>query len=434
VSDFLVLPRAARVEGAVRVPPSKSATNRALLLAALSAEPVEIVQPLESGDTAALAACLAAMGARVTKGPGSLRLRGPVAGSEASQTALDAADSGTAARFLAALCAATPGRFLLDGSPRLRERPMEQLIAALRSAGAEISCPGAEGRLPLAIRGGALRSGTVTVDASRSSQFVSALLLAAVAVPGGLTVRVSGALVSAPYVDETIAALSAFGHTVSRSAGGISAERGPGRPDRYEVPGDASSAVPLLAAAGAAGGRVDVLGVSRASTAADARALAVLERMGIGLEDGPDRVTASAERGALRPVAVVATDFPDSVPALAALAILAPGESALTGIGHLRGKESDRIAALGSLAAAAGAPARADADALFVSGGPARPGAAAFLPTFRDHRIAMAAGLIAIARGGFLIENPGCVAKSYPSFFRDLAALERREPLATIRR
>jgi 3-phosphoshikimate 1-carboxyvinyltransferase len=423
MTDFLVLPRAARVDGAVRVPPSKSATNRALLLAALSEEPVEIVRPLESGDTAALAACLAAMGARVTRGPESLRLRGPVAGSDSSETALDAADSGTAARFLAAVCAATAGRFFLNGSPRLRERPMEELIAALRSAGAEISCPGAEGRLPLAIRGGTLRSGTVSVDASRSSQFVSALLLAAVAVPGGLTVRVPGALVSAPYVDETVAALCAFGHAVSRTAGGISVARGRRGPGRHEVPGDHSSAVPLLAAAGAAGGRVAVLGVSRDSAAADARALAVLERMGIALEDGPDRVTASADRGALRPVAAAATDFPDSVPALAALATLASGESALTGIAHLRGKESDRIAALEGLAAAAGAPTRADAEALFVSGGPARPGAAAVLPTFRDHRIAMAAGLIAIARGGFLIENPACVAKSYPSFFRELAAL-----------
>ncbi len=421
--NFLVLPRARGAGGAVRVPPSKSATNRALLLAALSSEPVEVARPLESEDTAALLRCLRAMGARVTGVPEALGLHGPLAGPEGSETPLDAGDSGTAARFLVAVCAAIPGRFRLDGSPRLRERPMKELLDAVRPAGAEVSCLDREGFLPLRIRGGTLRSGEVAVDASRSSQFASALLLAAVAVPGGLTVRTPGVVVSASYIAATLEALEGFGHRIVRSAGAVTVERGAAGPGRYEVPGDHSSAVPLLAAAGAAGGNVTVLGVSMKSSAADARALSVLARMGIFLEDGPDRVTASAVRGSLRPVEAEATDFPDSVPVLAALAALAPGESRLTGIGHLRWKESDRIAALAALITAAGAQARAEPEALAVSGGPDSPGGAAILPTFRDHRIAMAAALLALARGGFLIEDPGCVAKSYPAFFRDLAVL-----------
>ncbi|MGH9367683.1 MAG: 3-phosphoshikimate 1-carboxyvinyltransferase [Thermoanaerobaculia bacterium] len=423
--DYLVLPRAKEVRGAVRAPSSKSATNRALLLASLSSEPVEIVRPLGSGDTAALLGCLRAMGARISEAPDAVTLSGPLSAGTFRETLLDAGDSGTAARFLAAVCAAIPGRFRLDGSQRLRERPMEELVASLRSAGAEISCPRQEGFLPLAIRGGTLLSGAISVDAGRSSQFLSALLLAAVAVPGGLTVRSTGGVASAPYVEATLEALEAFGHEVRRHADAFAVRRGGAGPNRYEVPGDHSSAVPLLAAAGAAGGSVTVVGVSRHSRAADARALAVLERMGIALEAGPDRVTATAVPGSLRPVEVEATDFPDSVPPLAALAALARGESRFGGIGHLRFKESDRIGALATLIAAAGGEARAAETELVVAGGLPSGGALAVLPTSRDHRIAMAAALLSLARGHCLIEDPGCVAKSYPGFFRDLAGLAR---------
>lgn len=422
--DYLVLPRARRVEGEVRVPASKSATNRALLLAALSSEPVEIVRPLESEDTAALRRCLLAMGARIAPVPGGLSVSGPLAAPVSSQVLLDAADSGTAARFLAAAAAATPGRYLLDGSARLRERPMAELLAALRSAGAEILCLRQEGFLPLAIRGGALASAAVAVDAGRSSQFFSALLLAAVAVEGGLTVRPVGAVASAPYVEATLEALAAFGHDVKRQGRAVAVTRGSRGPGRYDVPGDYSSAVPLLCAVGAAGGRVAVLGVSAGSRAADARALPVLEKMGIALDAGPDRVTASFGERALRPVRVDAAQFPDSVPAVAALAALAEGESRFEGIAHLRWKESDRIAALSALLSAAGASARPGESSLDVIGG-VICGAATVLPTFNDHRIAMAAALLSLARGGYLIENPASVAKSYPRFFKDLATLIR---------
>jgi 3-phosphoshikimate 1-carboxyvinyltransferase len=420
--NYLILPRASRVDGKIRVPSSKSATNRALLLGALSLEPVQIGRPLESGDTAALARCLRAMGARMEEVPGGLSICGPLSGSASSETRLDAEDSGTAARFLAAVAAATPGQFLLDGSARLRVRPMAELIDALREAGGQIRCSREEGFLPLSIRGGRLSRTSLAVDAGRSSQFLSALLLAAVAVDGGLTVRPAGAVASGPYVEATIETLTAFGHDVRRDGSGVTVARGARSPRRYEVPGDHSSAVPLLAAAGAAGGRVTVRGVSAVSAAADARALPVLAKMGITLEEEPDGVTASFSGGPLRPVRVEATEFPDAVPALAALAALAQGESRFEGIGQLRWKESDRIAGLTALLSAAGGSARAANTELIVTGGVAR-GAAAVLPTFNDHRIAMAAALLSIARGGYLIENPSCVGKSYPDFFRDLASL-----------
>ena len=171
MTDYLAIPPARELAGEVRVPASKSATNRALVAAALGREPLEIVGPLESDDTAALRRCLAAMGAEIVERTGSLSVRGPLEGSAASPTTLDAADSGTAARFLAAAAAAVPGRFVLTGSPRLRERPMGELVDALRRAGACIEYAEIEGCLPVSIEGGSLTTGTVTVDASRSSQF-----------------------------------------------------------------------------------------------------------------------------------------------------------------------------------------------------------------------------------------------------------------------
>jgi 3-phosphoshikimate 1-carboxyvinyltransferase len=427
MTDYLAFPPAAGVRGTVAAPPSKSATNRALVLAALSDSAVEIANPLESEDTQALRRCLAAIGARFETVPGGLRVCGPLAGPGDRETSLDAGESGTAARFLAAVASATAGRFLLTGAGRLRERPVGELVEALRSGGAAIEYAGAPGHLPLAISGGSLHSGRITVDASRSSQFLSALLLAAPAVPGGLAVVSAAGVASAPYVETTLACLRAFGHEVSGGLAapeGIRVKRGVNLVRRHEVPGDYSSALPLLAAAGAAGGQVTVTGLVTPSADADAGALPVLERMGFGLARGAASITARARRAALSPVTVVATDFPDAVPALAALAALAPGESRFEGIAHLRVKESDRIAALAALLTAAGARAIALEEALVVEGpaGP-RAGGAVRLPTFGDHRIAMAGGLLSLALPAILIENPDSVSKSYPSFFKDLATI-----------
>jgi 3-phosphoshikimate 1-carboxyvinyltransferase len=175
MSDYLAFPPATGVRGTVAAPPSKSATNRALVLATLSDSAVAIVNPLESEDTRALSRCLAAMGARFETVPAGLRVGGSLAGPRDREITLDAGESGTAARFLAAVASATPGRFLLTGAGRLRERPVGELVESLRSAGAAIEYAGAPGHLPLRISGGPLRSGRIAVDASRSSQFLSAL-------------------------------------------------------------------------------------------------------------------------------------------------------------------------------------------------------------------------------------------------------------------
>ena len=429
MTDYLALPPVHAVRGTVAAPPSKSGTNRALLLAALSPEPVRILRPLDSGDTRVLARCLRAMGARITDLSGGLSVGGPLGSTSGEDVVLDAGDSGTAARFLAGLAAAVPGRYLLTGSEQLLRRPMAELVAALRSAGAAIRCTGEEGFLPLAIEGGTLRSGDVTVDASRSGQFLSALLLAGVAVEGGLTVRSRGAVASAPYVEATLQALREFGHSVERTPeGAIGVRRGGGAISSYEVPGDWSSALPFFAAAGIAGGEVSVTGLRWPSGDADAQALEVVASMGVHVDREAEEIRARGDRGALGPVSVEARDFPDAVPALAVLAIFAAGESRFRGIRHLRWKESDRIAGVETLATAAGARCVAGDDEIAITG-PPRPGRAAPLrmPTFDDHRLAMAAALLSLALPSILIESPGCVGKSYPGFFRDLETILLRD-------
>ncbi|MDQ6894739.1 MAG: 3-phosphoshikimate 1-carboxyvinyltransferase [Acidobacteriota bacterium] len=419
----LAFPPARRLEGALRVPASKSATNRALVLAALSANDVTLVDPLDSDDTRALRRCLAQMGGRIEEVPEGLRVGGPLGRPPSDATVnLDARDSGTAARFLTAIASATPGAFRVTGSPRLRERPFGELVTALRALGADLEEEGRPGCLPLLLRGRVRSSGSVSVDAARSSQFLSAVMLLGAA-GESLEVAAAGAIVSRPYADLTLASLRAFGHTVEGD-GPWRIRRGSATPSRHEIPGDFSSAVPLLAALGVCGGEIRLHGVALPSSEADARAVPVLREMGLDVEAaaGGAGIIARSRRGGLRPVAARASDFPDSVPALAALAAFAPGESRFDGIGHLRWKESDRLAALADLLRRAGAEAIATEESLLVRGTPAA-GDLARLSTFGDHRIAMAAAILSVGRGRLLIDDPDCVAKSYPRFFADLDSL-----------
>ena len=429
MTDYLVIPPVRAVRGTVSAPASKSGTNRALVLAALSPKAVELIRPLDSGDTRALVECLSAMGAAIRETPAGLSVRGPLGRDSGPEVVLDAGGSGTAARFLAAVASAVPGRYLLTGSDQLVRRPMSELVDALRSAGASVESVGEPGFLPLAIRGGNLRSGDVVVDASRSGQFFSALLLAGVAVEGGLTVRPRGAVASAPYVETTLGTLGDFGHPVRHGAGGeIEVRRGEPTVASHEVPGDWSSALPFFAAAGIAGGEVSVTGLRFPSPDADARALDVVASMGVEVSRDAGRIRATARRGSLRPVSVEARDFPDAVPSLAALAVFAAGESRFRGIRHLRWKESDRIAGVGALAAAAGAGFLEEEDGISITGPPSRvPEALTRLPTFDDHRLAMAAALLSLVLPGVLVEGPDCVGKSYPDFFRDLETILLRD-------
>ncbi len=289
---------------------------------------------------------------------------------------------------------------------------------ALRALGAEIEYAGAEGFPPLRIRGRELAGGEVTIDAGASSQYVSALLLIAPRLARGLRVRMEGEPVSRPYVATTREALAAVGIEVETSDGELRVAPGAAfRAFEIRVPGDASSAVPLAAAVAIAGGEMELLGFEWPSSQADAAAIGVLGEMGLDLAPRPEGLRVSGR--AIRPVAVRASGFPDAVPALAAVAARIEAESAFAGVDHLRLKESDRIAAILDLLAAAGAEGRFERGELRVRGRRAFPGDPPVFPTRSDHRIVMAAGLLSLSAGG-LVENPRAVAKSYPGFFSDL--------------
>jgi 3-phosphoshikimate 1-carboxyvinyltransferase len=414
---FLALPPAAELKKRVRVPASKSVTNRAMLLAALSPRPFSILGPLECDDADSMRAALSAAGVSFERTP-----RGWLASAGATprgEIVLDVRDSGTACRFLAAYAATTSGgEFLLTGSERLRQRPIGGLVEALRGLGAQIVYAGEEGAPPLRIRGRALSGGEVAVEAGQSSQFASALLLVSTRLPGGLRLRLEGPPVSEAYLAATVEALSSVGIEVRQSEREF--EIGPGagfRRFEVEIPGDYSSALPLAAAAAVAGGQIDLEGLEWPSTQADAGAFRVLEEMGCSVAARSDSVRVSGR--AVRPTAASATGFPDAVPALCAVAAHVGGESVFSGVEHLKIKESDRIAAILDLLAAAGRTGRYESGALRVFGGPPARLAPPVLPTRGDHRIVMAAALLSLRRGG-LVENPRAVGKSYPGFLDDL--------------
>jgi 3-phosphoshikimate 1-carboxyvinyltransferase len=419
--------RPGRLWGDLRVPGSKSLTNRALVAAACADGESVLLNPLESSDTRALASALRLLGGEIFLDGVGWRVRGPLRprGPSAPELVVDVGDAGTPARFLAALLPAIPGRYVLDGTPRLRERPMNPLFEAIRTLGAEVTFLGRAGFLPVSIRGGSLRGGRVRIRGDVSSQFLSALMLASPLVPGGIELDVDGPLASASYLALTRRVLEGFG----ASAGGGY------RPARFRVPGDDSAACFPIAGALASGGRVTLRGLARDSEQPDAafRAWAVATGGTIAWEspaEGEDALTVSGPPGgakALLPAEVDVDAAPDAALPLAALVAFAGGTSRLTGALRLREKESDRLAAALDLLTRAGAAAREEQDArgpvLVVDGRAGVPRPAAFA-AHADHRVAMSAAVLALTLPeGSTLDDPGVVAKSWPGFWSAWEAL-----------
>lgn len=416
-----------RARGTVLPPPSKSVTNRALNLALLVDGPVEIVRPLVSEDTRAMTAALGRLGFEVRRTGSGLLVRetrgseGP-AGTE--EVAIDCRASGTMLRFLAASLATRPGVWILDGVARLRERPMAPLIGALRQLGAEIECLRAEGFAPLRIRGATLRGGRCRLDAGASSQFLSALLMAAVRSKEGVSVETS-ALTSEPYVELTLEAMNGFGLRWRRSADRFEVAPQRSGTASFEVEADYSSACYFGAAAALTGGRLALQGLRAESKQGDARFFSVLERMGARCSwKGSTLEVVGAKR--MQAVSESFADMPDQVPTLAVLAPFAEGTTRISGVGHLRLKESDRLAVVARGLARAGVEGVLEADAeIAVPGVWARaeaPNSPVAIDTADDHRIAMSFALLGLRREGVSIVEPDVVAKSYPEFWADFGA------------
>jgi 3-phosphoshikimate 1-carboxyvinyltransferase len=324
--------------------------------------------------------------------------------------------AGTVARFLPPALALGSGTYVLDGSPRMRERPVGPLVDALRRLGVAV-----EGEaFPLRIEGANGRVARATsVRGDLSSQFLSGLLLAAPCFADGLEVTVEGGLVSNPYVDLTLAVMRAFGAGVERDGLRFRVAATGYRATDFHVEPDASAASYFFAAAAITGGRVVVDGLGAGSQQGDLQFVRVLERMGCAVEIGAD---ATEVRGPERLAAVDVDmgDISDTTQTLAAVAAFADGTTRIRGVGFIRNKESDRVGATVRELQRAGIAATEDDDGLTIAGGAPQP---ATIETYDDHRMAMSLALLGLRARGIAIADPGCVAKTYPGYFEDLARL-----------
>jgi 3-phosphoshikimate 1-carboxyvinyltransferase len=410
------------LEAEVVLPGSKSITHRALFCAALAEGISTIHGALLCTDTEVSAACLRVLGAeieadersssfRVTGFPGVPRFGG---------ARLNAGDCGTALRFLTALVTLGGGEYTIEGG-RV-ERPIGELVDALRSAGCKISYGKREGYPPVTVSAAGFPGGRIRVGAEVSSQYVSALLLAAPYAQQDVEIEIAGRVASAPYIDVTIDVMRAFGIDVAVTENVHYVPAGFGYEGTdFHVEGDASAATYFLAAAGICGGRVRVKGVGVHSRQADMRFTSLLEEMGCRVTAGKDFV--EAEGLLTKGVHADMRDMPDAVPTLAAAACFAETKTLITGIKNLRVKESDRIAAIGEMLTALGARVEASPDSLEIY--PSRPHGGKVDP-HGDHRIAMSAALIGLKAPGVVIKNPGCVSKSFPRFFAEIENLSER--------
>ncbi|HYM60934.1 MAG TPA: 3-phosphoshikimate 1-carboxyvinyltransferase [Thermoanaerobaculia bacterium] len=411
------VPRVAKVSGKVTAPPSKSYSVRAILLAAMSEGTTVITNCLDSDDTRYAFEALRTIGFDVS-GSFAKELRiGERVSMSANEVELFIGNAGTAMRFLTGWLSFTPGRFLLRGEERMHQRPIGNLVDVLISIGAEVEYAGREGYPPLRIRGKKMRGGfDVTISATTSSQFASALMMAGATLPGGITLNIE-AIASGPYLDITADILKSFGAEVDRHGNTIHVSARRLACGTYCVEGDYSAASYWFAAAAATGGTIDVAGLVQDSAQGDARFLDILRTMGcsIAWSDGIVTVTGPQQ---LRGGRFDCNATPDLVPTLAAIAPLAAGPVEIVNVANLRVKESDRLATLTTELRRLGAAVDERPDSLLIQ--PGWSNEPATIDTHNDHRIAMSFAISGLARGNVTIAEEQVVSKSYPRFWRTL--------------
>ena len=416
-----VLPLTAPVDADVAVPGSKSYTNRALVCAALARGTSTLTGPLVSEDTAAMLDCLAALGISVqTDETGSWSVDGCDGRIPNSSADLACRLSGTTARFITPVACLGEGPYRITGEPSLLARPMAGQFSALRALGSLIASERVPNHLPVQVRRGTFRGGSVQVPGNASSQFLSGLLLAAPCYPEGIDVEVTTDLVSRSYVDLTLDTIDAFGGRVVRADGvHFQVEYGGYLARRYEVEPDASAASYFFAAAAVTGGRIRVNSLHRSSRQGDVGFLDILMQMGCTVSDNGKGLEVTGPEK-LRGVTVDMQNCSDVAQTLAAIAPFADGPTRITGIGFIRRKETDRIAAMVNELQRCGIHAIEEADGVLIQPGEPQP---ASIHTYDDHRMAMSFALVGLRVPGISILDPGCVAKTFPRFWDTLDTL-----------
>lgn len=410
------------VSGTLRVPPSKSVTQRYLTLALLSRQPVALEHPLMAEDTGRFLAAMRTLGWRTVESESEVGL---LPGSTPPRAEIDCGHNGTMFRFLVAVLATLPGAWRIDGSERLRQRPVGPLVAAMKPLGGRVKWHGQEGFAPLEVEGGSLQGGYTRLDAGLSSQFLSALLLAAIRARDPVSIEVV-AMTSTPYVELTLAAMAELGAEVERvEKRGFRVTPGELRGGRVAIEGDYSAAAYPAAAALITGGRVELQGLEPDSRQGDRGFFDVLGRMGAEIEWRDTGVVITAGPRLLA-VDLDLSSMPDQVPTVAALAPFAHGTTRISNVPHLRLKESDRLAAISSELRRLGVDVTESDDGLVIPGLWAEttpPDEEVVVDSHGDHRIAMSLAVTGLRRPGVRVANPGVVAKSYPAFWSDLEGL-----------
>lgn len=425
--DLLALQPIDHLAGDVALPGSKSISNRALLLAALAGGRTRLRNLLHSEDTQYMIEALRQLGVEVQAEDGLCTVTGRAGAlvRDPGRHELYLGLAGTALRPLAAALTLGQGTFVLDGSARMRERPLADLVDALEPLGARIRYLGAAGYPPVEVTGTGLDGGTTRIRGGVSSQFLTSLLLAAPLARGPVTVEVDGEQVSKPYLDITMGMMRRFGAQVGhRNHQWFEVQPGGYRsPGDWLVEGDASSASYFFAAGAIRGPGIRVTGLGAASVQGDLAFLEVLEAMGARVERGTDAIRVRPPHdGALRGIDVDLNHIPDAAMTLAVLALFADGPTTIRNIANWRVKETDRLAAMACELARVGATVDEGADYLRIEP-PARCREAA-IETYGDHRMAMCFSLVALAGVPVAIRDPDCVAKTFPDYF------ERFENLA----
>jgi len=431
--EFLDLQPIHAVRGTVLLPGSKSITNRMLLLAALAQGRTTLREVLESDDTRYMLAALDRLGVKNRQaGELTVEIEGGNGPFPVKKAELFLGNAGTAVRTLTAALAFCGGEYRVDGVARMHERPIGDLVDALRALGAKIDYLGNDGFPPLAIHAASLNArGEVSIRGNVSSQYLTGLLMALPLLGMQTVVRIDGELISKPYIEITLNAMRRFGVEVQRdgwTAFTVPADARYVSPGELYVEGDASSASYFLAAGAisglSGGGPVRVQGVGRDSTQGDVRFADALAQMGAAISMSENWIEATAggearERGRLRALELDCNHIPDAAMTLAMAALFADGTTVLRNIGSWRVKETDRIAAMAKELAKLGAGIEEGADYLKIT--PPTQWRAATIDTYDDHRMAMCFSLAALGGVPVRINDPGCVVKTFPDYFRVLA-------------
>jgi len=413
------------VSGTIRPPGSKSITNRALIIAALAEGESVLTGVLDSQDTRVMITSLRRLGIDVSHDADTCtcRIMGCGGHIQADRAELFVENSGTSIRFLTAMCALGVGHYTLDGIPRMRERPISDLVDALNALGGRVTAS-ESGCPPVEVNGIRLPGGQASIAGSISSQYLSGLLMSSPYAQNPVSLVVDGELVSKPYVTMTLTMMESFGADVTwpddLSRFDVASQKYRGR--EYDVEPDASAASYLFGVAAVTGGSITVTGLHQNALQGDVHFVSALEQMGCHVEWGDDRITVTGAE--LRGVDIDMNAISDTAQTLATVAVFAEGPTTIRNVGHMRHKETDRVAAVVTELQRAGIRAEETDDGLRVYPGEPQP---ADIETYDDHRMAMSFALLGLRAEGIRILDPGCTGKTYPRFFEDLAALCRGE-------